>query len=1128
MLYSYFGNSILAFDGLINGGTPNNPPIVKIVENNGNSTYKNKNFGFDISNTCSMGFWTNTDTGDDIVNFRIYKQEPPYYNTPSPKAFYRDDITLEIYYDLHLQTSQTGPDFTAGVDFSGAINVLKQAQRMHSFMGNNGNGFPLLQEYWIYSDLGELSNDSYSETFDIYQNFAKLDRIPPLIVIGGEKHDDNNNSNIDCFQWNNSVILHELTHLYQYIGANMSVNPTVGHTDHAGTDWHMYEPDICLKRAYLEAMATSLPTIIMTESNLFNSWDSPGHVDVNTLDGSFFITSFNDESDWYHDNNAFNDHILDLELLHPPWSGTSYPNRIVADIASFLWDLYDDIPEDLWHLDDSIMNFPISDIIDVTMNYSPRTMKGFLNAFHIAFIVGNDNLQVEYDDLVFSHMLEYTFSVNLIYHYPDDFLGMSIQEAIDSPMIVDTDAIIIAPGTYYENIVLTKDIHLWSEFVETSDITDIEQTIISAQDSNLPVISVHYKILDIVGITVTNGSTGIDCVDGNCTISNSIITSNGLGIAASDADYFRAEDTEISNNAAQGIHASFDGRPVYSNVQLVNCKIFNNGLTAYPDNNGIDIMYGSVDRCTIVNNVGFGIASASGLYLTNSIVRGNGSGSFDNGNWIIASYSNIEVPTGVFTGEGNINSDPLFTDEANNDFTLVWDTTDMSPCIDTGNPDEDYKDADGTPADMGYYTVEAHDYNIMSFNSGWNWCSLPALNIVTDNTVIHNKMTAYGFVDFEATNSVLNTIKWNYNGVDSYTYVGTPYFEWQSQTEKFYSVKGYKFLLNPGETGDMRVIGKREDPETDVTLYYPITWVGYFLEESRPDIFEALGEETVDKLISIQSQNWSFSWDGESWWGPGYSDIKYGEMVSLKLNSDYANQDPQIFQWVQPEGRTEDIPERPVAQHFIWIEESDYVSLCVLFDSVNRPEEVAVYAGDQCMGACAVTSADSLAQICAYILDENDQYDDSNLSFVFYFEDRSETQSFETYKIKEFDKDIYYSGVINTGNLAEDFYIVSMRKGDSSSIPPPLVMDMYSYPNPFNPSTHIRYDIPEASDVSLSIYNIKGQLVSTLVNDYHEAGNYLTEWKGTNTNGKSVATGVYFARLKAGSTVKTQKLMLLK
>jgi|GEM_PF-1042267 len=93
----------------------------------------------------------------------------------------------------------------------------------------------------------------------------------------------------------------------------------------------------------------------------------------------------------------------------------------------------------------------------------------------------------------------------------------------------------------------------------------------------------------------------------------------------------------------------------------------------------------------------------------------------------------------------------------------------------------------------------------------------------------------------------------------------------------------------------------------------------------------------------------------------------------------------------------------------------------------------------------------------------------------------------------------------------------------------PKTFALYNnYPNPFNPSTTIKYDLAKRANVSLVIYDINGRIVKTLVNVEQNAGYFNIVWNGTNNSGRTVATGIYFLKLVAGDFVKLQKLMLLK
>ena len=98
---------------------------------------------------------------------------------------------------------------------------------------------------------------------------------------------------------------------------------------------------------------------------------------------------------------------------------------------------------------------------------------------------------------------------------------------------------------------------------------------------------------------------------------------------------------------------------------------------------------------------------------------------------------------------------------------------------------------------------------------------------------------------------------------------------------------------------------------------------------------------------------------------------------------------------------------------------------------------------------------------------------------------------------------------------------------NSENIPTKFVLGR-NYPNPFNPTTTIEYEISKRSYLTLTIYNITGQKVRTLVNGYHSAGTHLVKWDGKDNNGNLLPSGVYFYELRSNDQVARQKMTLLK
>jgi len=99
---------------------------------------------------------------------------------------------------------------------------------------------------------------------------------------------------------------------------------------------------------------------------------------------------------------------------------------------------------------------------------------------------------------------------------------------------------------------------------------------------------------------------------------------------------------------------------------------------------------------------------------------------------------------------------------------------------------------------------------------------------------------------------------------------------------------------------------------------------------------------------------------------------------------------------------------------------------------------------------------------------------------------------------------------------------VALSNATSNGLPDKFALGQ-NYPNPFNPTTQISFDLPVAAKVTLDVYNVLGQKVSTLVDDNMEAGAHVVEFDGAN-----YSSGVYFYRISAGDFSQTKKMVMLK
>ncbi len=132
-----------------------------------------------------------------------------------------------------------------------------------------------------------------------------------------------------------------------------------------------------------------------------------------------------------------------------------------------------------------------------------------------------------------------------------------------------------------------------------------------------------------------------------------------------------------------------------------------------------------------------------------------------------------------------------------------------------------------------------------------------------------------------------------------------------------------------------------------------------------------------------------------------------------------------------------------------------------------------------------------------------------------------------TYNIADtFSVSLTVTGPLNSDSLFRENYIIvedpSTVHNLSDALPTEFKL-FNNYPNPFNPSTIIKFSLPKAEFVTLKIYNLLGQELSTLVSEKINSGKYQYNW-----NAGSLASGVYLYRLQAGEYVKTKKLILVR
>tara|TARA_A100000164_G_C21782363_1_gene711658 strand:- start:253 stop:1041 length:789 start_codon:yes stop_codon:yes gene_type:complete len=199
------------------------------------------------------------------------------------------------------------------------------------------------------------------------------------------------------------------------------------------------------------------------------------------------------------------------------------------------------------------------------------------------------------------------------------------------------------------------------------------------------------------------------------------------------------------------------------------------------------------------------------------------------------------------------------------------------------------------------------------------------------------------------------------------------------------------------------------------------------------------------------------------------------------------------------------------------------VASLVSFDSTSRNSNdiVGAFVNGECRGTASPQYVEPLDAYLLFLTVHGDESESGDVVFQVYHE---ETDEILYVPVQE-----RYNANDVVGSLTEP-YVIDARTlavGDPGYVP--VVFSLaQNYPNPFNPVTKIGYGIAEDAVVTISVYNLIGERVATLVNESKNPGYYFTNWDSKNDLGMPVSAGMYIYQIRAGEYVKSRKLILLK
>jgi hypothetical protein len=137
-----------------------------------------------------------------------------------------------------------------------------------------------------------------------------------------------------------------------------------------------------------------------------------------------------------------------------------------------------------------------------------------------------------------------------------------------------------------------------------------------------------------------------------------------------------------------------------------------------------------------------------------------------------------------------------------------------------------------------------------------------------------------------------------------------------------------------------------------------------------------------------------------------------------------------------------------------------------------------------------------------------------------------------TYDLSSYGRVPIYVGIQCVSNDAFIFFVDDVVVGGSpngeDTVPVAATELRGNFPNPFNPTTTISYSVKTPEAVTIEIFNVKGQLIKTLVSEAKEAGNHTVVWNGDDNSGRRVSSGIYYYKMSAGKYSSTRKMVMMK
>ena len=229
--------------------------------------------------------------------------------------------------------------------------------------------------------------------------------------------------------------------------------------------------------------------------------------------------------------------------------------------------------------------------------------------------------------------------------------------------------------------------------------------------------------------------------------------------------------------------------------------------------------------------------------------------------------------------------------------------------------------------------------------------------------------------------------------------------------------------------------------------------------------------------------------------------IKYGEMIVI-----YVNQQCTLT-WNQPQNAAEEMMALQTI-HYDYEEQADYLPLFVETDSNSDIQEIAVLADGEVRGAAVREAGDTLTQVSAYL---EGVPSGTPLTFETWDGYKSAPAQETGYAVYNPMRKTWESRTLYYGEYAP-YHVVSL-KSSAAGVSSIAKAEVSCAPNPFNSETTFTVRVNETAQVSLTIRDMNGQTVATLLDSRMPEGLFRANWDGTISNGVNAGNGVYYYQL---------------